>query len=152
MGRTLVGGVGIPARYAGSGTGIVGMPGGRDTAGAWTSFKSEGTGNGGGGGAVPNKCAVVAAGPVTPPPASELAADVTSLGGGAYWSWVGLGAGGCRGEAVGGGGGIGPTIGDVTVAGIIGTTIVGEAPICTGLFSATNCLFCGGGFAIALVV
>ena len=147
MGRTLVGGAGIPARYAGSGTGIVGMPGGRDTAGAGTPM-SEGTGSG----AVPNKCAAVAAGPATPPPASELAADVTSLGGGAYWSWVGLGAGGCRGEAVGGGGGIGPTIGDVTVAGIIGTTIVGEAPICTGLFSATNCLFCGGGFAIALVV
>jgi len=100
-----------------------------------------------GGGEVPNRCAAVVAGPV----ASELAADVTALGGGALWNWIGLGgAGGCR-EAMGGGGGIGqPTIGDVTVAGIIGTTIVGEAPIWIGLLAASG--FCGGGFAIALAV
>ena len=97
-----------------------------------------------GGGAVPNRCAAVVAGPV----ASELAADVTSLGGGTLWNCTGLGAGGCC-EAVGGGG-IGPTIGDVTVAGIIGTTIVGEAPIWMGFLAASG--FCGGGFAIVLAV
>ena len=108
----MVGGAGIPARYAGSGTGIVGMPGGNDTAGIpkldsgevgavvaidegstssccccgsgadGADMPPKGPGCNVGGVAVPNRCAAVVAGPV----ASELDADATSLGGGALWN------------------------------------------------------------------
>jgi hypothetical protein len=78
---------------------------------------------------------------------SELAAEVTSLGGGAYGSGLfllGVAAITC------GGGGIVPMTGDVTAPGIMGTTAgmtVVLAPISIGLFciDAADCPGRGGG-------
>jgi hypothetical protein len=81
------------------------------------------------GGLVPKRMVAAA---VVGPTESELAADVTSLGDGTGWNGDVLRGGGiccCDIMVTGGGRGIVPTIGDVTAAGIMGTTMVGMPPI-----------------------
>ncbi len=124
------GGIGIPAKMAGSGTGM---------------FSGDGIVNNGGAagfgfvGVVPNRGTPAAA----PAPKSELT-DVAELGGGADGGVglvVGGGAVGKIGDgtpiaivaAAGGGGGIVPTTGDDIIGGTIGNTdVVGVAPIVVG--------------------
>ena len=112
-GRRLVGGVGIPAKTAGSGIGKFAGGKGNDEA------KPSPLG------AVP-KIGTVGAANVAGAIASELAAEVTSLGGGVMGSGLSAVLLGIE-----GGGGIVPITGEVTAAGTIGMT-VGVAPISAG--------------------